>query len=556
MVRRRHQSWYQVLKGVRILWRKLLFFSGIFGAIILTSYFLGYNPFPKTAWFEKPSQQTPLARQTLPTEQQPAATAAIAPPKPTTVSAETGWEVEASLKDNLNMSGVTNLYRLEITILPDGRVQIGDKIVEEKVEPKATYDEFRYVVLDKQPEAAGFYDSAQIVLHLPRPVPQAKRIKPRTIGVHGVAETAAFYADPQTIVFQAKGIMPTATLTILARFPKGIVEVSAFQQVEAKVISWPARLWLVIGGILPILGLIVFVHLLLKQRYENWVPKPKEIISRPPSNLPPALVGLLFYGRIRPRDIVASLLHLASRGLIEIHENQGQMVIFKRRIQNKALWQSLSPFEQLLLKETIGSAHIRTQEDFQRQINKELFSRNITQAYELVYKMATDLGFFRENPLKVHFKIKGLGLGFFFGGLLGFVLGNFVEPKYGLLFWVGVIVLGVLIVNLAPHLSSRTEKGKQEIARWLAFRNYLTLKEPIDYESFALGNFEKYLPYAVVLNCEVAWANRFIEEPFQLPGWFSSARPVAGIRDFAATIFPLADFLGKKLAFVKEPTVD
>ena len=86
----------------------------------------------------------------------------------------------------------------------------------------------------------------------------------------------------------------------------------------------------------------------------------------------------------------------------------------------------------------------------------------------------------------------------------------------------------------------------------LQFKNFLSKDEVF------LGDeevFEKYLPYAVALGVETAWAGRFARINFSRPEWFDATDSVEGIDGFARSFLPIIDYISTTLSLSSEPLV-
>ena len=527
---RRRSIWKEAFKGTSLLWRKMLFF-GVVGVLAVgTLRFLNI--------------QFPAAQRRIVDETQ----------------------TSASLQDNVSATGISNNgYELLMRVDESGGVYVNGQKVKEKVMTTAGYDELRYIVLDGDSEAgmanAGFYDTAQITLKLPKPVKQTDlpEERRRLIGAHGATVKPSYFQDSQTLVLSAVDVEPSAILTVLVQFPQGYLSMGAGSAVERQVLSLSGAAWLALSIVLLVMALLVFFYIYEKATGGKNVEPPSYILDRPPVAMSPALVGVLMHGRIRSKEILATVVDLAGRGALGLEDRDGELVIYKKQLRDKALWQALRPYERYLVEEFFGNkSTLSTVEEFRERVGKELFSRRVTQVYSQIYEEATNLGLFEQNPARVHLKYKVYSIGMFLVSLVGFLYAALVapDPKFVLIFWVGMLGVSVLASVFAARISTRTLLGRQHLEKWLAYRNFLSMGRSIGARAAMGSEFEQYLPYAIAMDVELEWASRFSESDFRLPAWYSAARDIYDIQGFADSFFPLLGRFAEQMAFMKEPILD
>jgi uncharacterized membrane protein len=148
-----------------------------------------------------------------------------------------------------------------------------------------------------------------------------------------------------------------------------------------------------------------------------------------------------------------------------------------------------------------------------------------------------------------------IGIVVFYIGLLGYLISALFasDPKFVLLFWVSLVIFGILIVNLSPNITSLSVRGAEYRDKWLSFRNYLTDKTPIEPDEEDL--FEKYLPYAIAMGVEADWASRFIEQSFTKPLWYDYVTDINGVENFTKSFLPIIDFIARAFDSSSDPLV-
>ena len=147
-----------------------------------------------------------------------------------------------------------------------------------------------------------------------------------------------------------------------------------------------------------------------------------------------------------------------------------------------------------------------------------------------------------------------IGIATFFAGILGFTVFAFIgpDPKFMLFFWLSLVLFGVLIIKMAPRLTTFTKKGRNVQADWLRFKNYLEENDVVrGWDELFLQN----LAYSVALDCEASWAARFVESNFTKPDWYDHINLAGGVENFVKSFWPVIDQIGKSLAVSSEPLV-
>jgi hypothetical protein len=280
----------------------------------------------------------------------------------------------------------------------------------------------------------------------------------------------------------------------------------------------------------------------------------------PPTELPPALVGVLLTGTIGSREISATIIDLARRNYLHIFTD-GEDFSFGRgkALESEKIYE-LRKYERLLLAKIFPDQSAKSSlEDINVQLGKQLFSRKMAQVFLEIYNEVSEYGYFSQNPGLAHQKYRIFGLSMFFIGLSGFALNAVInsDMPYLLFLWFGTIIASVFIITLAKKMPTLTEKGKQARLSWLGFRSYLVSKNQKNSLSDELNNpYSDYLPYAIVLNSEVDWTKKFLKSVFAKPGWFDSGIQISTIEDFANSVFPLIGYISHNLIVSRTPVID
>jgi len=451
-----------------------------------------------------------------------------------------GSELENNAVTTYTTNSVVNLE-----VKNDGSVYKNDQKIKSKIQPQNDFDELRLIVYDQN----GFYlDDLKINLKLPADV--ASRTKPEILAIHGVDSASASVADNSTLVYEAKSVAESATITIVAKMPKGVVTLPFYDQVIFFFSTFGRGVWLAIAVIIPILTLVyLFLLISLRARGQK-VLVPDRPISAPPMALPPAVVGVLLNQKVGAREITATLIDLSLRGYIFIIDRDRGFAFGKRSFAGQLL-----SFEKILLAK-IFRQNLRIAEDeISRHFANHLYSRKMSLFTSEVYTLVTRLNYFKENPSSMHQRYQFFGTLLFFFALACFflTLRYFPTLPQAIFLWIGMIVASIIIIFVGSNMPIRTTLGRQALLNWLAFEKYLSAPEPLPFEQKGLNKFIEYLPYAIIFRCEAMWARRFADTEFVIPDWFLSEKRGLGLNDFCLALYPIIGYVSQNLATIREP---
>lgn len=432
----------------------------------------------------------------------------------------------------------------DIYLSQNGKVKIGDRSTD-KINILKDFDEIRTPVID----SPGIYmDQFAVNLHLPDNL-DANDTQFETLAIHGVDSAESFISDEHTIVYRAYGIGPSSTISIVAKVPKGAITYSLLDKILFSVRSLSLKQWLLFSFLIPLVTtsyLFVFLYVKLRQQH---VGISAENITALPASIPPAVVGALYRQKVTAREIAATLVDLAIRGNIYILDRDRDFAFAKNRFDTRLLG-----YEKILLSKIFTEHVFSNRQEIEQRINDHLYSRKISLYTTGVYALATRLGYFKVNPQTLHGRYRLGGIAAFLLSLVGFLVSfSFSDYPYLSFVWIGMMASSLLFIALAQKIPIRTDGGRTATGQWLAFRRYLSSKEKISFSYENAEIFQRFLPYAIVLDCEVAWAKRFSEQNFEIPKWFVSSKGGFGLQDFCLSLFPIVSYISQGLSSVREP---
>lgn len=434
----------------------------------------------------------------------------------------------------------------QITINSNGSVtENGQKI--DQVRLIDGRDEFRKEILSQPGEYINNYT---VDLVLPSGV--AGQSEAKFLAIHGVADSTVTVIDDFTVEFSASDVGPGAELSIVLKMPAGTIRYPFFIQAKNFFSNLSFSIWLLLSIILPLFSVIILFYLIFKELRHSIEP-PKEMISSPPMALPPALVGVIVKQKIGPREIAATLIDLAIRGDIVIIDRERGFAFGKNRLE-----QSLIGYEKVLLGKIFRNNISATRKEIDQRINNYLYSRKISAFYYLIHVLSARMGYLKPNYRQIKMRFSLLAIILFLIGVAGFLLKIFSissDPPFALFFWISMIISSVIIFALADYIPSITDAGRAEASNWLAFKKFLSdpTEMPFDEKNYDL--FARYLPYAVILECEAAWARRFSRHNFAIPNWFITDKPAVGLEDFCLLLFPIVSYVGRNLDTLRQPGI-
>lgn len=253
-----------------------------------------------------------------------------------------------------------------------------------------------------------------------------------------------------------------------------------------------------------------------------------DYLPEPPSDLPPSVAGTLVDEEADMEDILAGMVDLARRGVMEMEETEekgflgiGSTRDFVYRLKDRPA--TLRPYEKTLLDHIFGGRTERKLSDL-----KEKFYTAIPKLKKQLYQEVVDQGFFVKSPEAVRSTYAGLGIGALVAvvvlGICGLAtLSRYTQFAICLPVSLGVSALGLII--LGRFMPRKTEKGSEAAARWNAFKRYLQDIDKYTNLEEAQDIFERYLPYAIAFGLEKDFMDKFAQVQTPAPQWY---QPVGG----------------------------
>jgi hypothetical protein len=335
--------------------------------------------------------------------------------------------------------------------------------------------------------------------------------------------------------FESGRLEPGEGLTLVATFPKGIIAPpTAAEQAAAAVAKWwPAAL--------PLVALVFMFNLWWRRGRE---PSVGSIVPvwRPPQGLPPGAAGALVDQKADMDDVVATLLDMAVRGYVTIHEVQlgGPMGIaagdsfvaktlrtigigetdWELRRTDKPENGELALYERSVLSGVFDGVPCRRMSDLHNE-----FYTHLPIIRSGMYNFLVEKGLFPKNPQSVRSRYIAIGVLF---GILGLWLAIGLQ---NIIMGIGMVATGLVFLGFANAMPKKTLAGARAWRDLEGLKEYIGRAEKAQLE-FSQGPerttqlFETLLPYAVALDVSDIWVKQFATVlASSPPTWYTGTTP-------------------------------
>ncbi|HWR32189.1 MAG TPA: DUF2207 domain-containing protein, partial [Chitinophagaceae bacterium] len=333
--------------------------------------------------------------------------------------------------------------------------------------------------------------------------------------------TTQTLGDSTIIVFKTtRPLSPKQGITIATSWPKGIVKgQSGWRWLKNYIWNNKAVFFLPIAAFFS--AILCFIFWL---RYGR-DPKKGSVYPQfePPADYSPAVLGYIYYQEFTRQLTAATIVDAAVRNIIKIDvEREGK--VFKHNEYNirKADGQVKPPVSNYQdfesdITDLIGTTIEKGKYNKDlKDLNKSVESYCISN-YKGKDGLAKKKGFFKLNnsyttiPVLICF---AAGVWSFFGGVVTAMrLKNFWHIGY---FVVGIIICTQVIKIFTKLLAAYSPAGRKLMDKIEGFRMFLSTADEHRFDTMSppkksLELYEKYLPFAIALGCEIEWGQKFEE---------------------------------------------
>ncbi|MFH1149409.1 MAG: DUF2207 domain-containing protein [Actinomycetota bacterium] len=320
--------------------------------------------------------------------------------------------------------------------------------------------------------------------------------------------------EGNTVWYTTGEIPPYAPFTIDVQFPKGVVSPPPLYT------EWFLTLMIVLGCVLAvgILGLMLWMW--WSRGRDVGRPGLDVVRYEPPSDLKPAMVGVLVNETAVDSDISATIVDLAIRGKLIIgqYEKPG---IFKDKTEfgfdrTGADESDLTRYESDIMAGLFESGSSVRESDLEDKFYVHLGGIYLDMKDEVLSR-----GLFDGDPAKVKGRYALIGAA---AAIIGLFIALFVVR------WLDLGYFNVLAYSLVPcaivvfvvgrYMPRRTAKGSEALSYVMGFKEYMSTAEKGELEWMTPENFQANLPYAVALGVTDKWAEKFEDIYVTPPDWY------------------------------------
>lgn len=251
----------------------------------------------------------------------------------------------------------------------------------------------------------------------------------------------------------------------------------------------------------------------------------------PPKGLTPAEVGLLNDYYVHDSDLTATIIDLAVRGYIRIHDEETKKLgVLKSRSftleLTNAKFAGLKQHEKSLLNALFKTTTVGTKQVV-KDLDRDSMYRTVTGVRSQLKKSLTkEYGLFDASPTRAYVIV---------GITLGIITGLFIfgAATAGWGWIVGSIVAALVSIWALIFMGRRSHAGVEAYEHIKGLKLYMDTAEkdrlammqsvdrPYAEPSHTVELYEKLLPYAVALGVEKSWSKQFENIYKQQPDWYT-----------------------------------
>jgi uncharacterized membrane protein len=244
----------------------------------------------------------------------------------------------------------------------------------------------------------------------------------------------------------------------------------------------------------------------------------------PPEGISPAEAGTLVADAVEPRDITSTVVDLAVHGYIRIEETSEPHLLHSNKdyvfhlLKPQTLWGDLRPHEQVMMAHFFETGQSVRMSDLKNRFYVAIppIKQDILAALKQkgMYSIDPDKG-------KGYVVLAAVLAGVPFLLLQRMRIFDFTESGSMLAL---AIVLSVLILILfGRKLAARSLLGVRTRVKILGFQEFMNRVDAERLKRMPPDTFERFLPYAMALGVEHAWAQAFKGLLTQPPQWYTGA---------------------------------
>jgi len=326
------------------------------------------------------------------------------------------------------------------------------------------------------------------------------------------------YEGGRTVLFTGETFDPGNEWEVRVQFPHGVVTATPPLRQTLDDPASTLNLGALAVAVLILLGgsggLYLLWNFLGKDPHVSVVAATFDV----PPDIPPAIAGTLIDERADPREIVATIVDMARRGIVRIEEvgTSGRNFRFVLENADPSL---LNAYEQVLIERMFGSRG----DSCELSELRESFYEHVSDIKRAIYADCVARGLFPTNPHSTRMRYLGLGWLLLVIAMVSGV-GTFVtaiDTVPALLAIPAVLgLLALALMALSNAMPRKTLEGAQQAATMRAFKRYLEQIQKYLNTSEAKTRFESYLPFAIAFGIEKKLVQDFARVDTPAPSWY------------------------------------
>lgn len=374
----------------------------------------------------------------------------------------------------------------------------------------ATGDEWEVSILE-----------SSAAIHLPASVSAEDLRATCFTGAYGSnTQECEFRIEGNSIYYESlRAFAPYEGLTIVAGFPKGVVEQASFAQ---------QLIWFFTDNWPYLIPFITFFTLLYLWYTRGKDPATNRDTVMPhyeaPEDITPAEAGTLIDEKVDMHDLSSTIVDMAVRGYLKIKETKKKKLLWGEEYEYEFIKikdfnndSKLEKHEIKTLEAIFGTGQSKKLSDL-----KNKFYKDLPKIKEYIYDSLVSKGYFPRNPDKIRQNYWGAGLFMLMGPF--FIFGAFVDT--GLISLpIAVAISGVIVMIFANAMPAKTKKGVDAYYKILGLEEYIDTAEADRIKFQEKENlFMKLLPYAMAFTIADRWSKAF-EGLNKIPNWYESDDP-------------------------------
>ncbi|PRY00757.1 DUF2207 domain-containing protein [Allonocardiopsis opalescens] len=224
---------------------------------------------------------------------------------------------------------------------------------------------------------------------------------------------------------------------------------------------------------------------------------------RPPDGVHPGQIGTLIDEQADVVDITATIVDLAARGHIDIHEQEREhfsAIDWLLRKRTPPSGDPLLRYEKVLL-----DALFNGRDDVRVSELGDTFAARLAEVRSELYRDVVRLGWFARRPDATRGRTATVGIAVCVAGAV-LTVGLAFFTTYAVT-GLAVVIAGAALAVGAQYMPAKTAQGSAVFAHTLGFREYLHRAEAGEVPTEQrVELFSRYLPYAIVFDLVDRWA--------------------------------------------------